>query len=467
MQRKQFRDKYFGDWAFYRRLLAIAVPIMIQNGITNFVNMLDNIMVGQVGTEQMSGVAIVNQLMFVYNLCIFGGLSGAGIFTAQYFGQGDEEGIRHTFRYKLWLAGLLTIGAVTLFMTKGNALIGFYLRGSSDGGDLAMTLAAGRSYMLVMLIGLPAFMLVQTYASTLRECAETVVPMLAGIAAMSVNLVFNYLLIYGKFGFPMLGVVGAGMATALSRYVEMLIVIIWTHTHKKRMTFAAGLYRTMRVPLHLIRQFIIKGAPLLFNETLWSGALAMLSQCYSVRGLNVVAGMNIANTINNVFNVVFITLGSAIGILMGQMLGAGKVQEAREANRKMTLFAVLVCFGIALIMVPVAFWFPKIYKTTETARRIAALVILAQAAFMPQNSFLNAAYFTIRSGGKTIITFFFDSVYIWLVSVPLAFVLSRYTDINVVLIFVLVQLADLVKCVIGYILLKKGIWLNTIVRTED
>ena len=95
------------------------------------------------------------------------------------------------------------------------------------------------------------------------------------------------------------------------------------------------------------------------------------------------------------------------------------------------------------------------------------MIILAQAAFMPQNSFLNAAYFTIRSGGKTIITFFFDSVYIWLVSVPLAFVLSRYTDINVVLIFVFVQLADLVKCVIGYILLKKGIWLNTIVQTED
>ncbi len=467
MNIRQIKERYFGDRDFYLRLLVIAVPIMIQNGITNFVSMLDNIMVGQVGTEQMSGVAIVNQLLFVYNLCIFGGLSGAGIFTSQYFGQGDEDGIRHTFRYKLWLAGLLTAGAVLLFILKGDSLIGLYLRGSSDGGDLALTLASGRRYMLVMLLGLPAFMLVQTYASTLRECGETVVPMFAGIAAMSVNLIFNYLLIYGKFGFPVLGVVGAGIATAMSRYVEALIVIIWTHTHKVRMAFAAGLYRTMRVPLGLVRQFIIKGAPLLFNETLWSGALAMLYQCYSVRGLGVVAGMNIASTVNNVFNVVFITLGSAIGILMGQMLGAGQIREAQEANRKMTVFAVLVCFGIALIMIPVAFWFPKIYNTTDDARRIACFVILAQAAFMPQNSFLNAVYFTIRSGGKTLITFFFDSVYIWLVSVPMAFVLSRFTDINVVMIFVFVQLADLVKCVIGYILLKKGIWLNTIVHTED
>ncbi len=467
MQKGRIRERFFGDRAFYGRLLAVAVPIMIQNGITNFVSMLDNIMVGQVGTEQMSGVAIVNQLLFVYNLCIFGGLSGAGIFTAQYYGKGDVEGIRHTFRYKLWLAGLLTIGALALFAVKGTSLINLYLSGSSDGGNMAAALASGRSYMLVMLAGLPAFMLVQTYASTLRECGETMVPMTAGIAAMTVNLVFNYLLIYGHFGFPMLGVVGAGIATALSRYVELLIVIIWTHRHSIRMPFVKGLYRTMKVPARLIRPFIIKGAPLLFNETLWSGGMAMLSQCYSVRGLNVVAGMNIANTVNNVFNVVFITLGSAIGILMGQMLGAGKVEEAREANRKMIAFAVFVCFGIAALMIPVAFEFPKLYNTTDHARRIATLIILAQAAFMPQNSFLNAAYFTIRSGGKTIITFFFDSVYIWIAGVPAAFILTRFTDLDIVLIFVIVQLADLVKCVIGYILLKKGIWLNTIVTAGE
>ena len=102
------KKKFIGDRAFYKMVLAVAVPIMVQNGITNFVGLLDNIMVGQVGTEQMSGVAIVNQLMMVYYLCVFGGLAGAGIFTAQYFGQGDNEGIRHTFRYKFWMALVLT-----------------------------------------------------------------------------------------------------------------------------------------------------------------------------------------------------------------------------------------------------------------------------------------------------------------------------------------------------------------------
>ena len=193
------RKKFIGDKQFYKMVLAIAIPIMIQNGITNFVSLLDNIMVGQIGTEQMSGVAIVNQLIFVYNLCIFGGVSGAGIFTAQYFGQKDDEGIRHTFRFKLWVSAILTALVIVIFIIGGESLIQIYLNGSSDGGDLAAALRYGRQYMLVMLCGLPAFMMVQTYASTLRECGETMVPMKAGVTAVLVNLVFNYLLIYGKF----------------------------------------------------------------------------------------------------------------------------------------------------------------------------------------------------------------------------------------------------------------------------
>lgn len=226
------RRKFIGDKAFYRMVLAIAVPIMIQNGITNFVSMLDNIMVGQVGTEQMSGVAIVNQLIFVYNLCIFGGLSGAGIFTAQYFGQEDAEGIRHTFRYKIWMGLILTILAIGIFLFAGGNLIQLYLNGDSNGGDLSTALSSGTRYLYIMLLGLPAFMVLQVYASTLRECGETVVPMKAGITAVLVNLIFNYLLIYGKFGFPKMGVAGAAIATVLSRYVEVCIVVSWTHRHK-------------------------------------------------------------------------------------------------------------------------------------------------------------------------------------------------------------------------------------------
>ena len=457
------KEKFIGDKAFYRMVLAVAVPIMIQNGITNFVGLLDNIMVGQVGTEQMSGVAIVNQLMMVYYLCVFGGLAGAGIFTAQYFGQKDQEGIRQTFRYKFWMALILTAGALLLFLTVGGSLIQMYLSGSSDGGDLKAALGYGKSYLKVMLFGLPAFMMVQIYVSTLRECGETVVPMKAGIAAVFVNLCLNYILIYGKFGLPALGVVGAATATVVSRYVEAAIVILWTHAHKERNPYIEGVYRTLKVPGHLAVKYFVKGAPLLINETMWSAGMAMLIQCYSVRGLNVIAGLNIANTINNVFNVVFIAMGDAVAIIIGQLLGAGKMKEARDTDNKIIAFSVFTCIGVAVLMVFIAPLFPRIYNTTEDVKALAVQFIVAQAIFMPQAAFMHAAYFTLRSGGKTIVTFLFDSVFVWCVSVPVAYALSRFTGVTVIVIFAMVQMADWIKCAIGFVLVKKGVWLQNIV----
>ena len=459
----QKHRKFIGDKRFYLMVLGVAMPIMIQNGITNFVSLLDNIMVGQVGTEQMSGVAIVNQLLFIYNLCIFGGVSGAGIFTAQYFGQGNDEGVRNTFRFKLWIGVILTAAAITIFLGAHEPLIRLYLTGDQGSQDMNATLAYGISYMKVMLVGLPPFLFVQLYASTLRECGETMLPMKAGITAVFVNLVFNYILIYGKFGAPQLGVVGAAVATVLSRYVEMAIVLIRTHGNKEKYRFTKHLYRTIRVPAALTKQILIKGTPLMLNETFWAGGVAILMQCYSVRGLNVVAAMNISNTISNLFNVVFIALGDSVAIIVGQLLGAGRMEEAKDTDTKLITFSVLLCIVIGALMALVAPLFPRLYNTTDEVRHMAAIFIVEVAMFMPVNAFLHASYFALRSGGKTIITFLFDSVFIWVVSVPVAFCLSRFTGLSIYAIYFMVMSVDLIKCVIGFVLVKKGVWLQNIV----
>lgn len=455
--------KYIGDKAFYAMLLGIAVPIMIQNGFTNFVSMLDNIMVGRLGTEQMSGVAIANQLIFIYNLCIFGGLSGAGIFTAQFYGKSDNEGIRDSFRFKLILGIVLTVLAITILIAFGEQLIGIYLHSSEDGGDLAFALQSGLEYMHVIFLGLFPFMLVQVYSSTLRECGETVLPMKAGVVAVFVNLVFNYLLIYGKFGFPYLGVQGAAIATVISRFVEAAIVIIWTHKHKEDQPFAKGLYSTLRVPKQLSKNITIKGFPLLLNEALWSSGMALLVQCYSMRGLNAVAGVNIAETLNNLFKVVFLAFGASVGIIIGRLLGAGKMEEARDTDRKIIVFSIFISAILAVLMASISGLFPQIYNTNDNAKRIASILILTQAICLPLGAFKNATYYTLRSGGRTFITFLFDGGFIWVVSLPIAFVLSRYTNASVLWIFISVQLGDLLKCILGYILVKKGIWIRNIV----
>lgn len=459
---KKFQ-KYIGDKNFYKILLVIAVPIMIQNGFTNFVSMLDNIMVGRLGTEQMSGVAIANQLIFIYNLCIFGGLSGAGIFTAQFCGKNDIEGIRNSFRFKLILATVLTVLAIFILSAFGDKLIGIYLHSSDDGGDLTFALQSGLEYIEVIFIGLFPFMLVQVYSSTLRECGETVLPMKAGVVAVLVNLVFNYLLIYGKFGFPYLGVQGAAIATVISRFVEAAIVIIWTHTHKEEQLFAKGLYSTMRVPKQLSKNITKKGFPLLLNEALWSSGMALLVQCYSMRGLNAVAGVNIAETLNNVFKVVFLAFGSSVGIIIGRLLGAGKMDEARDTDRKIIVFSIFISTILGVLMASISGLFPQIYNTNDIVKRIATILILTQAVCLPFGAFKNATYFTLRSGGRTFITFLFDGGFVWAVSLPIAFVLSRFTTASVLLIFISVQIGDFLKAVLGYILVKKGVWIRNIV----
>ena len=460
------RKKLIGTKDFYKLVLSVAVPIMIQNGITNFVGLLDNFMVGQVGTEQMSGVAVANQLLFVFNICIFGAISGAGIFGAQFYGCGNYEGVRNAFRFKLWFCAALVLLGIAVFIGGGESLISLYLHESSEARDVARTLSFGYSYLLCMLFGLAPYALSQAYSSTLRESGETMLPMKAGIAAVLVNLVLNYILIYGKFGAPALGVVGAAVATVISRYVECLIVVLWTHVHRERAPYMEGVYRTLKIPSHLIGQIVLKGLPLMLNETLWSAGMAIMMQCYSMRGLAVIAGLNISSTISNLFNVVFLALGNSVSIIIGQLLGAGKMEEAKDTDTKMIFFSVVSCLGIGAVMAVIAPLFPRMYNTTDEVRRLAEQFIWISAMVMPIQAFMHACYFTLRSGGKTFITFLFDSAFMWVVSIPLAFGLSRIWGLPSVPLYLICQMADIIKCVIGFILVKKGIWIQNFVAEE-
>ena len=462
-----FMRKFIGDKAFYKMVILVAVPIIIQNGITNFVGLLDNIMVGRVGTEQMSGVAIVNQLLLIYNLSIFGAISGAGIFGTQFFGCKDYKGVRHIFRFKMYACLLITfIGAGILFFW-GEDLIRLYLHDEGGGQSLEAALSYGKQYLLVMIFGLLPFGVEQVYTSTLRECGETVVPMKAGVAAVLINGVLNFVLIFGYLGFPKLGVVGAALATCIARYVQAAMVIVWTHTHMEKVPYMVGVYNSPLIPLELTKKVIFRGFPLMVNEILWAAGMAMLMQCYSIRGLDAVAAMNISSTISNLFNIVFLAMGNAISIIVGQLLGAGKMEEARDTDTKLVTLSVMSCVVLGALLVWAAPLFPKLYNTSEEVKILAASFMRIAAICMPMHGFIHASYFTLRSGGKTFITFLFDSAYMWCINIPVAYLLSRFTDMDIVPLYFLCQMTDMIKCVIGFILIKKGIWLNNLVVKDQ
>ena len=447
----------------YKKALTLAVPMMIQNGITNAVSLVDNLMVGSLGTESLTAVSIVGQLIFVFNLAIFGGISGPGIYGAQYFGQGNKKGFQNVFRLKLWITAVIVLVGMTVFVAGGEQLIGLYLHGSSQGMDAAGTLEQGRDYLHIMLFGLIPFAFTQIYAGSLREMGESMKPMVAGIVSVFVDIIFNYLLIYGKFGFPRLEVQGAAIATVMARFVEMLVVVVWTHASIRRYEFLRGIYSTILLPLHEAKIMIMKGFPIFLNEFLWAGGMAALTQCYSMKGLQVIAGLNISNAICNLLNVVFVAMGNAVGIIIGQHLGASEFEKAKRSAGKLQWFTAGLCLILTVILAACSMVFPSLYDTTEEVRHLGQWFIIITAVFFPIQGVLNVFYFTLRSGGKTVITFLFDSVFTWVVSVSLAFALCSYTALPVLAVYALVQSADLVKVVAGHILVKKGVWITNLV----
>ncbi|SFO39044.1 putative efflux protein, MATE family [Pseudobutyrivibrio sp. JW11] len=458
----RLKKKYIGDKAFYRRYIFLATPMIIQNAITNFVSFLDNIMVGQLGQEAISAVATVNQLNFVFSLAVFGAASAGSIYGAQYFGKGDHKGHMYTFRFKLYTTLLVTILGILMFKVWGSQLISLFLT-ESEGASPELALSLGLKYLSIILVGLIPFAVNQAYATNIKETGQTVVPMVAGMVAVATNAILDYCLIFGFGPFPQLGVEGAAIATVIARYIEAAIVIIWAHTHADKNKYLAGAYLGFGIPRKIFNQILIKGAPLMLNEVLWAAGVSAVTQSYSIRGMNVLTALSISNTVGNLFNIVFIQLGACISIIVGQYLGAGELEEAKDADNKMIAFSVFCCTIMAVIMFAFGGLFPHIYNVTPEIRELATKFIAVAALWMPFCSFSHCSYFTLRSGGKTLVTFLFDSVFTWVVMAPLAFVLAHFTGLGIVWVYFFVQGTEIIKNIMGYFMVKSDVWLQQIV----
>ncbi len=455
--------RYLGDRVFYKSVLALLIPMVIQQFITNFVSLLDNVMVGSLGTEAISAASIANTVLMVLMLAIFGGLSGISIYGAQFYGRGDMEGMRHSFRLKVYFGLLITLAAIVIYHLMGESFIRAFLQGENDGGDLELTLREGYAYLEIMLWGQLPFVAVQIYAGTLRESGETIAPMVAGICAIITNLVLNWVLIFGNLGAPALGVRGAAIATVISRVAEMLIVVIYAHRHQAKYRYLQGAYSSPYIPGAMIRRVVPTAAPLLVNEILWSLGMTFINQQYSSRGLNAVAALNINGTAWNLFCVIMFAMGNAVSIMVGQRLGAGKIEEARDVDRKLLFLTEVIHVGIGAAMILAAPYIPLLYNVGPEVRELTSRLLTVAGLALPIHSFAHVTYFTIRSGGRTVITFFFDAVYTWCVTVLLAFLLCRFTDWPIIRIYACVQFIDVIKIVIGLRMLKSGFWARNVV----
>ena len=459
----QFRKKFIGDKAFYKMVLSMVVPMILQMMVTNLVSLIDNIMVGRLGTGPMSGVSIINQFVFVFNVTIFGAVAGPSIFGAQFFGKGDHEGQKYTFRFRLMVCTAIIAAAALICICFGSPLISLFISKESTPEQSSAILENGLDYLKIIIVGFIPFGIGQAYSSVLRECGYTKAPMAAAMSAVGINVLLDYCLIFGKFGMPEMGVKGAAIATVIAKTFEALVVIIWAHRHPQKNKYIIGLFRGFHVPARLMKDMTKKGIPLFVNEFLWSLGMSVVMQCYSVRSTEVVAARNISSTMTNLLSSIYLQMGACISIIVGSRLGANKLKAARDLDNKLLFFAVISAAAVGLITFPFAPFFPKFYNTEDSVRSLAAYMIMIQALAMPLWSYTNACYFTLRSGGKTGITFLFDFGFTWLLMIPLAAVLSYFTDLDIRIVFAIVTYSEIIKVIIGFFMVRSDAWINNIV----
>ncbi len=459
MNRSVFQ-KLIGSKAFYRRAMTVVLPIMLQNVVTNFVSLLDNIMVGQTGTASMTGVSVVGQLFFIFYLIVFGTVSGPGIFCAQFWGAGDERAFKASFRYKMITAMVVCFLCMGVLAFFGRPLVGLYLTGGEE--ETAEVLGYATGYMKIMLWSMIPFTVGLVYSSTLREAGRAMVPMVASWVAVAVNLVLNWILIFGKLGAPVMGVQGAAIATVISRFVEMGTNMIWSHIHRNEVLFTRRMLDGFPMSRGLLGSLAAKSTPLMINEALWCIASATLTQIYSTRGIQVVAALNIAYVLFDLFTAIAFSVGTSIGILVGQELGAGETEKAVDTDRKLLALGVAISTVICLVMLMTSRLFPSFYNTTEEVKHLAAKLICVMALALPLDCFGHGCYFTMRSGGKTLVTFLFDCCFAWVVNVPIAYFLAHFTDLGVLAVYALSVFTVIIKVILGGILVHKRYWVNTL-----
>jgi putative MATE family efflux protein len=445
--------RFIGDKAFYKSLIAVTAPLVLQQLLTSSVQLVDNVMVGTLGDEVLGSVAVVNQLYFVVMLIMFGTIGGAGILTSQYHGAKNIDRLKQTFRFKV-LAGLVLASlAWLLFTFFGEALISLFAKED-------VTIQSGLDYLAIARWSAFPFAVNIAISSSFRETGITKPLLYISIVAILSNAFFNYLLIFGHFGFPELGVVGAAIATFIARLIELGLTLVLLAKSGELLRFS--LPTIFHIETDVMKKIIKMARPLMINEALWSLGQTMFFLAYSTRGETALSAMSVSSTISQLVFVTFGAIGTGVSVLVGKTLGSGQLEMAKDNARKMIAFGVLFSLFAGVLLFIASFFVLDIYQVSEEAKTIARFCIRVNSVFIAVYAFNVAMYFTLRSGGDIKSTLQMDSGFMWVVMVPVAMVLAYFTTMSVTLMFLIIQSLDIPKAFFAVNRYKKGLWVKNL-----
>lgn len=451
------KNLFFDDREFYKLLFKLAIPLALQNLIASSLNMVDTIMIGQLGEEQIAAVGLANQIFFLLNLFLFGVCSGAAIFTAQYWGKQDIAGIHKVLGIGLCL-GIVTAGVFCLiaFFIPEKALRVF----TEDYSVIAL----GSQYLKIVSLSYVATAVTFVYAFILRSTGQVKLPMIISAASLGFNSLLNYMLIFGHFGFPVLGVQGAAIATVAARILEMVVLLVAIYAGKYAP--AAKLNEMFNFSMDFVKPFLFTTIPVILNEALWSLGVTMYMIVYARMGTEVVASANIASTIERLAMVLFIGMGHASSVMVGNQIGASDEEKAYLYARKLAVLGPFLGIFMGGALIITSGWILSVFNVSLVVRNATHKILFVLALIMPIKIFnmINIVGI-LRSGGDTKFSLFLDTCGVWLIGVPLAFIGGLVLHLPIQWVYVLVVLEEVVKCIIGVNRLKSKKWINNLAST--
>lgn len=447
---------------FYKTLFFIAVPIILQNLMQTFVNMLDTIMVGQLGAAEIAAVGLGNQIFFILNMILFGISSGGSIFITQFWGKKDLDGIHKTMGIMLTFSTIISLVFCIAGLTVPQVLIGFY---SKD----PVVIAFGAKYLravapsyVIMALGFP-------FQLAFRSTEHVHLPMICTAVSFAVNALFNYALIFGfsfdffgmRFTVNGMGVTGAAVATVIARSLETALLLIISYAKKFE---AAGSVRSfLKFDRYFVYRFIRIALPVLINETFWGMGITVENAIFSRMGTDAIAAFNITGTISQLTWVFFIGTGNATGIILGKKIGEGKKDETRLYANRFAWFLPLCAVGIGLLLYPLSFLLPYLFNVEPHIIKTARHMLYVLICFYPFNAF--AMYFIVgfcRAGGDTKFAAFHDIFWMWTIAIPAGIFAAFVLKLSPPAVYFCLLTEGVLKTFWGLARLKSGKWLKDV-----
>lgn len=441
------------EFDFLPALVRMAIPIALQALMMTALNLADTFMVGRLGEVQIGAIAIGNQIFFLMMLFQFGVGSGSAVFASQYWGRRDVPGLRRT----LGIGLVFGVGGAALFTALAVGMSRTVLSVFSQ--DTAV-LSEGAAYLRIVAVSYVFTAVSMGYTHALRSIGDTRLPMYATGISITLNILGNYILIFGKLGLPAMGVRGAALSTAIARLLEMLIIVVVVY--RRQGPTAAALRELIDWNVDFVKRFIGRASPVVLNEFLWSTGFTMYTVVFGRMGTSYLAAYNIADTVGRLLMVVFISTGQATAVLIGNHIGAGEEERARRMGHTImhsvpAVAAVVGAVGF-LFVAPLV---PQLFAVSETVRvLIRRFLRLFSVLMLVKTVNLHIIVGILRGGGDTRYALVIDIAPLWLIGVPAAMITGLVLGLPAPVVYLALNLEELTRLMVGWRRVKSDRWIH-------